>query len=189
MPSEKLDPQQALLKALGHPMRKALLSLCLEAGERRSPKELALETYRGKRSFQAHLSSVSYHMRTLEKYGALEITAEEARRGSVAHFYEPSELVRKTPWVIDALPPLTKGERARIDKHVAERRKGQGVHGPAEQRAEENHPVLDRLRESEEDESTKKTNPRRSRRTKASSSLPATSPKADAKAQEPDQGP
>lgn len=105
MPGEKLDPHQALLRALGHPMRKALLSRCLEVDERRSPKELALETYRGSRSFQAHLSNVSYHMRTLGKYGALEITAEEARRGSVAHFYEPSELVRKTPWVMDALTP------------------------------------------------------------------------------------
>jgi DNA-binding transcriptional ArsR family regulator len=97
------DPTQALLRALGHPMRKALLKLCLEAGEAKTPKDLAIATYKGKRSFQAHLSSVSYHMRTLAKFGALEITREETRCGSVAHFYEPSELVRKTPWVMDAL--------------------------------------------------------------------------------------
>ena len=103
MLGEGLSPQQALLKALGHPVRKTLLKLCLEAGERRSPKELALATYEGKRSFQAHLSSVSYHMRTLAEYGALVVAGEEPRRGSVAHFYRPSNLVRETPWVIDVL--------------------------------------------------------------------------------------
>lgn len=103
MPGEKLSPQQALLKALGHPIRKTLLKLCLEAGERRSPKELALATYKGKRSFQAHLSNVSYHMRTLAEYGVLVVAGEEPRRGAVAHFYRPSKLARETPWVIEAL--------------------------------------------------------------------------------------
>ncbi|MGN6253708.1 MAG: hypothetical protein ACTHO8_01830 [Solirubrobacterales bacterium] len=103
MPGEKLDPQLALLRALGHPMRKTLLKLCLEAGERKSPKELALATYGGKRSFQAHLSNVSYHMRVLAEYGALEIVGEEPRRGSVAHFYRPTKLARETPWVLGAI--------------------------------------------------------------------------------------
>ena len=92
------DAEQALLKALGHPFRKTLLKLCLEAGERRSPKELALATHRGKRSFQAQLSSVSYHMRTLEGFGALEIVGEETRRGSVEHFYRATSLVDDVPW-------------------------------------------------------------------------------------------
>lgn len=103
MTAKKLDPAQALLKALGHPMRKMLLKLCCEAEEPKSPKGLALETHRGKGSFQVHLSNVSYHVRTLADYGALEIAAEEPRRGSVAHFYRPTELVRATPWVLTAL--------------------------------------------------------------------------------------
>src|SRR5690242_13503293 len=103
MQGERLDPQQALLRALGHPMRKTLLKLCLEAGERRSPKDLALATYEGKRSFQAHLSNVSYHTRTLADFGALEIAGEEPRRGSVAHFYRPSKLAWETPWVLGAI--------------------------------------------------------------------------------------
>lgn len=103
MPGEGLGPQQALLKALGHPVRKTLLKLCLEAGEWRSPKELALATYKGRRSFQSHLSNVSYHMRTLAEYGALVVAGEEPRRGAVAHFYRPSKLARETPWVLGAI--------------------------------------------------------------------------------------
>ncbi|MGN6259026.1 MAG: hypothetical protein ACTHN3_14975 [Solirubrobacterales bacterium] len=103
MAAKKLDPEQALIRALGHPQRKELLKLCLEAEEPKSPKELALATHRGKGSFQAHLSRVSYHVRTLADYGALEIAEEEPRRGSVAHFYRLTELVRGTLWVLAAL--------------------------------------------------------------------------------------
>lgn len=102
MAAKKLDPRQALLKALGHPRRQMLLKLCLEAEEAKSPKELALATHRGGGSFQKHLSNVSYHVRTLAEYGALEIAEEEPRRGSVAHFYRPTELAG-TPWVLAAL--------------------------------------------------------------------------------------
>lgn len=125
MAAKKLDPEQALIKAMGHPQRKELLKLCLDAEEAKSPKELALATHRGKRSFQAHLSNVSYHLRTLASYGAVEIAAEELRRGSVAHFYRPTELVRTTPWVLGALrlPQLSEEMRARIAEHIAERRK------------------------------------------------------------------
>jgi hypothetical protein len=108
--AKRLSPQRALLKALGRPMREMLLKLCLEAEEPKSPKGLALETHRGKGSFEKHLSNVSYHMRTLAQYGALEIVAEEPRRGSVAHFYRPTELVRTTPWVLGALRLPALGE-------------------------------------------------------------------------------
>lgn len=123
MPGKKLDPGQALLKALGHPMRNMLLKLCLEAGERRSPKELALETYKGKRSFQAHLSSVSYHMRTLAEYGALEVAGEEPRRGAVVHFYRPSKLARETPWVLAALGPSPDSQETSTPSSTEKKRK------------------------------------------------------------------
>lgn len=61
MAAKKLDPEQALIKALGHPVRKELLKLCLEADEPKTPKGLALATHQGKGSFQKHLSNVSYH--------------------------------------------------------------------------------------------------------------------------------
>lgn len=93
-----IDPEQALLRALGHPMRKTLLKLCLEAGERKSPKELALATYGGKRPFQTHLSNVSYHIRVLAQYGAVELVDTRVRRGSVEHFYRAASLVDDVPW-------------------------------------------------------------------------------------------
>lgn len=123
MPGKKLDPRQALLKALGHPMRKMLLKLCLEVGERRSPKELALETYKGKRSFQAHLSNVSYHMRTLADYGALEVAGEESRRGAVVHFYRPSKLARETPWVLAAIGHSLDSQETSTPSSTAKNRK------------------------------------------------------------------
>ncbi|MGN6276962.1 MAG: hypothetical protein ACTHNP_13685 [Solirubrobacterales bacterium] len=140
MSASKLDPERALIKALNHPRRKELLKLCLEAEEPKSPKGLALETHRGKGSFQVHFSNVSYHVRTLADYGALEIAGEEPRRGALAHFYRPTELVRETPWVLAALglsPPSGKDLsieeelRARIAEHVAERQ-GPRVHGAAQ---------------------------------------------------------
>lgn len=98
MAADKPDPQQALLRVLGHPMRKTLLKLCFEAGEPKSPKELALATYNDKRSFQAHLSNVSYHVRVLAEYGAVELVETRPRRGSVEHFYGAASLVEDVPW-------------------------------------------------------------------------------------------
>jgi len=86
----------ALLKALGHPLRKWLLRLCVEEGEQLSPKELALV-------MRQSLSTVSYHARKLRELGALDLVHEEPVRGSVAHFYKPTDLVTKTPWVLAAL--------------------------------------------------------------------------------------
>lgn len=103
MAAKKLDPEQALIRALAHPVRKELLKLCLEADDPKSPKGLALETHRGKGSFEKHLSNVSYHVRTLAEYGAVELVETRPARGSVEHFYRPTELVRGTLWVLAAL--------------------------------------------------------------------------------------
>lgn len=96
MPTKKEDTDQALLQALGHPLRRTLMRLCLEEGESLSPKELALVT-------KQPLSNVAYHARTLKELGALEVVHEEPRRGSVEHFYEPTGLVRETLWVLATL--------------------------------------------------------------------------------------
>lgn len=86
----------ALLKALGHPLRKWLLRLCVEEGESLSPTELAL-------FMRQSLSSVAYHARKLRELGALELVHEGSARGAVVHFYEPTDLVRETPWVLAIL--------------------------------------------------------------------------------------
>lgn len=97
-------------------------------------------------------------MRTLAEYGALVVVGEEPRRGSVAHFYRPSKLARETPWIVDVLnlPPLSEELRARIDEHIAERREDKEFMERLKQRAGDNRPILDRLQQSEEEESRKK---------------------------------
>lgn len=86
-----LSPEEVLLSILKHPLRRELLKLYVEAREMRSPKELTLPT-------NGHLSNVGYHVRVLAEKGAVELVAEQARRGSVEHFYEPTPLVDEVPW-------------------------------------------------------------------------------------------
>jgi DNA-binding transcriptional ArsR family regulator len=90
------DPEQALLACLRHPLRKQLLRLYVEGDGMLSPKELSAVT-------KKHLSNVGYHVRVLVDYGAVEIVAEEKRRGSVEHFYEATDLVDEVPWARAAL--------------------------------------------------------------------------------------
>lgn len=90
------DPNDALLKALRHPLRRLLLRCYVEAAKMLSPKELALVT-------RQPLSSVSYHVRQLAAAGAVEIAEEAPVRGSVQHFYVASALVKETPWVLATL--------------------------------------------------------------------------------------
>jgi DNA-binding transcriptional ArsR family regulator len=89
-PKRDLSPEEVLLSILQH-LRRELLKLYVEAKEMRSPKELTLPT-------NGHLSNVGYHVRVLAEKGAVELVAEEARRGSVEHFYEPTALVDEVPW-------------------------------------------------------------------------------------------
>lgn len=86
-----LSSEEVLLSILQHPLRRELLKLYIEAKEMRSPKELALPT-------NGHLSTVGYHVRVLAEKGAVELVAEQARRGAVEHFYEPTALVDEVPW-------------------------------------------------------------------------------------------
>lgn len=90
------DPNDALLKALRHPLRRLLLRRYVEATEMLSPKELALLT-------KQPLSSVSYHVRELAAAGAVKIAKESPVRGSIQHFYVATPLVKETPWVLATL--------------------------------------------------------------------------------------
>jgi len=89
-------PNQALLDALKHPLRRLLLKLYIETGEMLSPKELALQT-------RQPLSSVSYHVRKLAEAGAVVLAEVRPARGAVQHFYRATPAVRKTPWVLATL--------------------------------------------------------------------------------------
>jgi len=63
----------------------------VEAKEMRSPKELTVPVNRD-------VSIVSYHVRVLAEHGAVELVAEQPRRGSVEHFYEATPLIDQVPW-------------------------------------------------------------------------------------------
>lgn len=108
-----LSPEEALLVCLQHPLRRELLKLCVEAGEMRSPKELTLAT-------NGHISNVGYHVRVLTEQGAVELVAEEPRRGSVEHFYEPTALVDEVPWGRAALglPSLNQATNHRAPRRT-----------------------------------------------------------------------
>jgi DNA-binding transcriptional ArsR family regulator len=81
----------ALLFVLQHPLRRRLLRLYVEEEGMLSPKDLADFT-------KQHLSKVGYHVRVLAEKGAVEIVAEQQRRGAVEHFYEATNLVDQVPW-------------------------------------------------------------------------------------------
>ncbi|MGN6257171.1 MAG: winged helix-turn-helix domain-containing protein [Solirubrobacterales bacterium] len=92
----KQEPNQALLDALRNPLRRSLLRRYVESAEMLSPKELAsLE--------KKSLSGVSYHVRVLAKCGAIEEAGDRRVRGSIEHFYLPTDLVKETPWVLATL--------------------------------------------------------------------------------------
>lgn len=78
----EVRPQEALAKALSHPLRAQALTIF---GERTAgPKEIADE-------LAEKLPNVSYHVRVLEELGLIELVEEETVRGSIAHFYKVVE--------------------------------------------------------------------------------------------------
>jgi DNA-binding transcriptional ArsR family regulator len=70
--------QQAIIKALNHPLRIRLLAILTQRTA--SPKEMAAE-------LDEPLPRVAYHSRQLERYGIVEVVEEEPVRGAVQHFY------------------------------------------------------------------------------------------------------
>lgn len=90
------DKYQALIEAIGHPVRRRLLRRYLESSARLSPKELA-------DSERLSLSLVGWHVRRLEKLGAVELVGDRQRRGARQHFYRPTALVKNSTLIRVAL--------------------------------------------------------------------------------------
>ncbi len=67
------------IKAMGHPLRRAVLKHVIEKGES-SPVEIFW-------ALGGKLHLVAYHVRALEKFGFLEKVREEKVRGAVKNFY------------------------------------------------------------------------------------------------------
>jgi DNA-binding transcriptional ArsR family regulator len=74
--------QEALLRALNHPVRAKALTVLAE--KIASPGEIS-------ERIEIPLSNVSYHMRVLSELGLVEMVEEEPARGSIVHFYRAVE--------------------------------------------------------------------------------------------------
>lgn len=74
--SSSVDPR--VVKAIAHPLRHRILAILNERVA--SPKELADE-------LDERLPNVSYHVKTLDELGAIELVRTEPRRGAVEHYY------------------------------------------------------------------------------------------------------
>jgi DNA-binding transcriptional ArsR family regulator len=90
------DAERELARAIDHPLRRELLKLLLEQSQQLSSQNLAELT-------EQSLPTVSYHMRVLEGHEAVEPVADEPIMGSVNRYYEPTEIVRETPWLLAAI--------------------------------------------------------------------------------------
>jgi DNA-binding transcriptional ArsR family regulator len=93
----ELNAAEARLRAMSHPVRRAMLRHYIEAGPI-APVEVA-------NAINIDLSKASYHSRILLELGCLELVRTEQVRGSTKHFYRATErhLVDNQAW--DDLDP------------------------------------------------------------------------------------
>lgn len=92
--------QAAYLKALSHPIRLRILQE-MHRGLA-SPKEIADK-------LGESLGVVSYHVRTLEELGCIELAETKFRRGAVQHFYRPLRRMELNDEDWAALPESIRG--------------------------------------------------------------------------------
>lgn len=83
---ENQEATEKLLAALRHPVRREMLVKVVALGTEVSPRGLAEEV-------SLPLSNASYHVRVLVDCGALRLVDLRQVRGSLKHFYEPTELL------------------------------------------------------------------------------------------------
>jgi DNA-binding transcriptional ArsR family regulator len=119
------DSPGDLYKALGHPMRRSILSVFWYAGRSISPSEIA-------ESQGQPLSNVAYHTRALvDEFGLLTLTETQPRRGSTEHYYRLTDRAKDSPLItelmavteVPRLPlcePRPEVTRERFKRHVGE---------------------------------------------------------------------
>jgi hypothetical protein len=73
-------------------VRSAILRVCLDQEAAISPLEIS-------RKLRLPLANVSYHVRVLAKNKALRLMRTKQVRGSVQHFYRPSQKFLASPMV------------------------------------------------------------------------------------------
>lgn len=112
-----------LVTAVSHEMRRRILREMHERDDDSpiSPTQLS-------ESFTAPLSAISYHVRVLEKYGAIRLVDEHQVRGALEHFY--ISLIRDNPTLralLDETERIDGESRERMREHEEKtKRKGKG---------------------------------------------------------------
>lgn len=105
MATKQVDAQEGiekrLVRALRHPLRVELLRQFTERTA--SPNELAVK-------LDEDLSYLSYHVRELEKAGAIELVKTEPKRGAVEHFYRGTARAHFSDKDWEQLPEDTRAE-------------------------------------------------------------------------------
>jgi DNA-binding transcriptional ArsR family regulator len=96
--SETID--QRLVLSVAHPLRIKILEALTDHVA--SPNAVA-------EKLDASLTSVAYHTRTLDRFGALELVDTAKRRGAIEHFYKatPRAFVGDPSW--RKVPPSLRG--------------------------------------------------------------------------------
>ena len=89
--------RQSVIKAIGHPMRRQVLLAMREHARPSSPRTLAEQ-------LELSLSDVSYHVRVLADCDVIRLVDTKPVRGTLAHFYEATELI-DDPLVVAAIGP------------------------------------------------------------------------------------
>jgi DNA-binding transcriptional ArsR family regulator len=69
-----------LVAAIGHPLRRRILRLLRDSDDPRSPSKMA-------KALGEPLGTTAYHVRVLDKVGALEDAGEQQVRGAVESFF------------------------------------------------------------------------------------------------------
>ncbi len=112
-----------LVSAVSHEMRRRILR---EMHDRDDDSPISPAQLSNK--FSAPLSTVSYHVRVLERYGAIRLVDERQVRGALEHFY--LSLIRDNPTLralLDETEQMDQESRERIRRHEEKtKRKGKG---------------------------------------------------------------
>jgi DNA-binding transcriptional ArsR family regulator len=82
--AERQQVSENRLKAMAHPLRRAILRYLIEHGTR-APVEIAI-------ALEEELGDVSYHMRRLAAFGMVEAVREEKVRGTIKHYFRHTDL-------------------------------------------------------------------------------------------------
>lgn len=94
--AKQKDRTEAVLTALGHPLRQRILKLLNGGKKASSPKQMSVK-------LDEPLTNVSYHVRVLADCEALKLVRTRAVRGSKEHFYKPSREFMADPGVVALL--------------------------------------------------------------------------------------